>query len=101
MTTTTLLGAAFGIANPAMQNVALDLAPDRISAVSGLRAMFGSLGGAVSVPIVTTVAGSASSVEHGLSIAFIGMAGFFALAALLVYGVPEMQRTPRRRPAAR
>lgn len=79
-----------------MQNLALDLAPERIPAVSGLRAMFSSLGGAVSVPVVTTVTTSADSIERGLAVAFIGLASF-ALAALLVLGVPDgPPESPRR-----
>ena len=38
-------GVFFGIANPSMNNAALDLAPDRIATITGLRGMFMSLGG--------------------------------------------------------
>lgn len=49
-------GAFFGFANPSMNNAALELAPDRIAAITGLRGMFSSLGGAIGIAIGVMIA---------------------------------------------
>ena len=91
-------GLAFGIGNPAMSNAALDLAPDRIPAVAGLRGMFTSLGGTVGVAVITAVTARAESITQGLQLSFACVAVLFAGAGFLVFGIPEMRREPRTLP---
>ncbi|MGE0228127.1 MAG: MFS transporter [Dehalococcoidia bacterium] len=90
-------GAFFGFANPSMNNAALELAPDRIAAITGLRGMFSSLGGAIGIAIGVLIASRASDTGSGLQLAFMVFAVVLAASALFVLGVPEMgsaQRSP-------
>ena len=63
-------GIAFGMLNPSLNNAALDLAPDRIPAIVGLRAMFMSLGGTVGISIILLVVSRSGSTAAGLETAF-------------------------------
>ena len=85
-------GIAFGMLNPSLNNAALDLAPDRIPAIVGLRAMFMSLGGTVGVSLILLVVSRSGSTAAGLETAFTGMAIMLVGSAALVFGIPEMVR---------
>lgn len=82
-------GGTFGLANPALNNAALDIAPDRIAAIAGLRGMFMSLGGTVGISLVVLAGSRAASTEHGMEVAFTAFACVMALATLLVRYIPE------------
>jgi hypothetical protein len=82
-------GAFFGFANPSMNNAALELAPDRIAAIVGLRGMFSSLGGTVGIAVAVLIASRTETTGFGLQIAFTAFALILAASALFVLGVPE------------
>ena len=87
-----MTGAALGIFNPAASNAGIDVAPDRIAAVTSLRGMFLFLGGSIGTPIMVLVTSRASSQAKGLELAFLGLAVVSWLTILLVWGIPEMVR---------
>ena len=82
-------GLAFGIAGPATNNAAIELAPDRIAAITGLRGMFRQLGGTLGTALVVLVASRASSEAVGLQYAFVGMAITGLVTVAFVFGVPD------------
>jgi hypothetical protein len=84
-------GIGLGLAAPASSNAGLQLAPDHVSAVSGLRGMFRQSGGLACVAVLTTVA-SVGSVPGGAQ-----AIGQLALAGLLVVVVPLILRLPNHR----
>ena len=88
-------GFFFGVANPSMSNAALNLAPDRIAAVAGLRGMFSTLGSAIGVAVMVLIASRASSTGAGLQQAFIVMAAVVAVAVVFVAGVPASVNAAR------
>lgn len=83
-------GAAFGIAGPAMNNAAIELAPDKIAAITGLRGLFRLLGGAIGTAIVVLVASRAESMASGIEISFLGLAIVSMLTISLVHEVPDV-----------
>ena len=89
-------GIAFGIMSPSLNNAALDLAPDRIPAIAGLRAMFMSLGGTVGVSLIVLVTSRSSSIASGLELAFTGMSVLLVACTALVFGIPDMDRSRRK-----
>lgn len=99
-----LSGFCFGFSGPAANNAAIELAPDRIAAITGLRGMFRSIGGAIGTSLVVLVMSHASSREIGLERAFLGLAVAAAFVSLLVIGIPDRAATrvptPVREPAA-
>ena len=88
MITVGMGGFFFGVASPAMSNAALDLAPDRIAAVAGLRGMFSSLGSAIGVAVIVLIASRATEVGVGLQTGFIVIAVMIMLSVVFVFGVP-------------
>ena len=90
----TVIGFSMGLNMPAMANAALDIAPDRIPEIAGLRGTFGALGGAVGVALVAMVVSRASSTAVGIEIAFGMIAVLYVASSLLALRVPS---GPRRR----
>ncbi len=90
-----LSGVGMGIANPAANNAALDLIPEKVAAVAGMRGMFRSVGG------VMGTAGLIVALSHFPDKAFGLQQIFFYLAILLlllipvVFLIPDMARERR------
>lgn len=86
-------GLGLGLAGPAANNAAIELAPDRIAAITGMRGMFRSLGGAIGVAVIVLITSTASTTEHGLAMAFVGLSVVTVLTSLLVLGIPDRVAT--------
>lgn len=84
-----LSGFFFGVSGPAANNAAIELAPDRIAAITGLRGMFRSIGGSIGTSLVTLVMSHAATREEGLETAFMGLALAAILVSFLVIGIPD------------
>jgi EmrB/QacA subfamily drug resistance transporter len=84
-----LTGVGFGLSGPAANNAAIELAPQRIAAITGLRGMFRLVGGALGAALMVLVASRAPSVAEGLELGFGGLALLAAASSLLVLGVPD------------
>lgn len=102
-----LSGFFFGVSGPAANNAAIELAPDRIAAITGLRGMFRSVGGTIGTSLVVLVMSHSGSRAAGLEHAFIGLAVGAVLVSFLVIGIPDGAKrrvpatpsTPRPQPA--
>jgi hypothetical protein len=86
-------GAFFGFANPSMNNASLDLAPERIAAIVGLRGMFMSLGGTLGISLMVMIASRAETLAGGIEIGFAVLAAVLLVGALFVLGIPEPRST--------
>ncbi|MSQ36293.1 MAG: MFS transporter [Dehalococcoidia bacterium] len=93
-------GLAFGAANPAMNNAAIDLAPDRIAAIAGMRGMFMTLGGTVGIAVVVLFGAQGVTIAGGIETAFLVFSAVMLLTTLLIPRVPEQARAPAPRPLA-
>lgn len=82
-------GIAFGAAGPASNNAAIELAPERVAAISGLRGMFRSLGGAIGTAVIVLITSRADSTAEGLETAFLGLAGVTLFTIIFVFGIPD------------
>ncbi|MGE0227017.1 MAG: MFS transporter [Dehalococcoidia bacterium] len=85
-------GVFFGIANPSMSNAGIDLAPDRIASITGLRGMFMNLGGTIGIAFVILIASRASDVGDGLDLAYTVLAAILLLSLIAIRTVPEPAR---------
>ncbi|MBI2853816.1 MAG: MFS transporter [Chloroflexi bacterium] len=83
-----LSGLSLGIANPAANNACIELMPDKIATISGLRGMFRLSGGALAISISTVVLHVSSSLPRGFVIMNIGMAVVLLAMTPLVLAVP-------------
>jgi EmrB/QacA subfamily drug resistance transporter len=88
-----VVGMGVGCAAPATNNATLQLAPDNIAAITGLRGMFRQLGGIIYVSIAT--AWLARSLHPGItqSHIFIAQAVILVIMAGLVRLVPDHRGT--------
>ena len=85
-----LSGLAFGISGPAMNNAAIELAPQDIAAITGLRAMFRTLGSSIGGAMIILVTSHSGSIAQGLQRSFLGLAALTASSLLLVRSIPGM-----------
>ncbi|GAA1600266.1 MFS transporter [Kribbella sancticallisti] len=86
-----ITGIGMGLSIPASNNAILQLAPDQISAITGLRGMFRQSGGIVAVSVTTTIL--AHSANGGLAQAH----SFLVFAAVLLLIVPLTLLVPDHR----
>jgi EmrB/QacA subfamily drug resistance transporter len=81
-------GIGMGIAVPASNNASLQLAPDQIAAITGLRGMFRQAGAITAVSVTTAVL--ARSAHPGITQAYV----FVVFAVILVALVPLVRLVP-------
>ncbi|HEV3361440.1 MAG TPA: MFS transporter [Pseudonocardiaceae bacterium] len=84
-----LTGCGMGLSVPAANNASLQLAPDQVAAIAGLRGMFRQSGAIVAVSVTTAIL--ARSTDAGLAQAdtFMIFAALLVLITPLVFLVPE------------
>ncbi len=81
-------GIGMGLANPASNNAALDLAPRQAAGLTGIRGMFRLTGGALSIASIVLALSFFPDKAHGMEVIFL------VLAALLLVTVPLTLRIP-------
>jgi EmrB/QacA subfamily drug resistance transporter len=86
-----LTGIGMGLSVPASNNASLQLAPDQVAAIAGLRGMFRQSGAIIAVSVTTAVL--ARSGDPGIAQAHV----FIIFAALLVLIVPLVFLVPEHR----
>lgn len=84
-----LLGMGLGVAGPSVNQSGLDLVPDQVAAITGLRGMFRALGGVVGTAAMAAMASRSSTPAIGLEHSFIGLIVLAGLGALMVRGIPD------------
>jgi MFS family permease len=84
-------GIGMGAATPAANNATLQLAPDQVAAVAGLRGMFRQAGAITSVSVTSAIL--ARSADPGLAQARV----FLVFAAILVCAPPLILLVPDHR----
>lgn len=84
-------GVGMGLSTPASNNASLQLAPDQISAIAGLRGMFRQSGGIIAVSVTTAIL--AHSPNAGITQAH----SFVVFAAVLLLMVPFTLLVPNHR----
>ena len=86
-----LTGFGMGLSVPASNNASLQLAPDQVAAIAGLRGMFRQSGAITAVSVTTAVIARSSTAQAGVMQAhvFLIFAGILVLMLPLVRFVPE------------
>jgi MFS family permease len=84
-----ITGCGMGLSVPASNNASLQLAPDQVAAIAGLRGMFRQSGAIAAVSVTTAVI--ARSTDRGIAQAhvFLVFAGLLLAALPLVFLVPD------------
>jgi MFS family permease len=84
-----LLGLGMGTAAPAANNACIELMPDRVATIIGIRGMFRQCGGAVSIAVATLVLHSAKNMASGFRIVFFGSVLLMILSIPCIFLMPR------------
>ncbi len=89
-----LFGLGIGICAPAANNACIELMPDRISTIIGLRGMFRQFGGAISIAIATLLLHGMKDMATGFRIVFFGALALMLLSIPCIFIMPSGCKTP-------
>jgi EmrB/QacA subfamily drug resistance transporter len=94
-------GLGMGLANPASNNAAIDLAPDKAASITGIRGMFRLAGGTISISCVVLALSLFQDQARGLDVIFLIFTAVLVLTVPMVLLIPEAGRAVARpeRPA--
>jgi EmrB/QacA subfamily drug resistance transporter len=84
-----IAGAGIGITNPPANAAAIELAPDRLATIAGLRGMFRFMGGVIATPLIVLIVERSPTRAGGLETAFLLLSCATAALMLLGWRVPE------------
>ncbi len=90
-------GLGMGISAPAANNACIELMPDRVATITGVRGMFRQIGGAVSVAVTSLVLQKADSMAHGFFMVFTGLVLLMLITIPAIFVMPA---SPKDAPAA-
>src|SRR5271157_1285463 len=92
-----IIGAGAGLAAPASNNACIELMPDRVSTITGIRGMFRQIGGALSIAVATIILHTSGDMVLGFRIIFLGMAVALIGVIPAVFLMPSSPKTARSR----
>ena len=81
-------GIGGGIANPASNNACIELMPEKVVAITGLRSMFKTVGAALGISLITFILHVSSNPGNGFRIIFISFGLGLLFAVPLVFLMP-------------
>jgi MFS family permease len=82
-------GVGMGMAVPAANNATLQLAPEQISSIAGLRGMFRQSGSIIAVSVTTAILARSADPGRAQAHAFLVFAGIILLAIPLILTIPD------------
>ena len=88
-----ITGIGMGLSIPASNNASLQLAPDQISAIAGLRGMFRQSGGIVAVSVTTAILNHATDAGTTQARSFVVFAAILLLMIPITFLVPDHRGT--------
>jgi EmrB/QacA subfamily drug resistance transporter len=91
-----LSGIGMGIALPASNNACIELMPEKVATITGLRGMFRTVGGALGVSLITIILHSTSDLGNGFKITFISFGLGLLFAIPLVFFMPAGKKEAER-----
>jgi len=84
-----MAGIGLGIALPASNNACIELMPEKVATITGLRGMFRAVGGAFGISLTTMILHWSSTPDDGFNITFISFALVFLFIIPLVFLMPN------------
>jgi EmrB/QacA subfamily drug resistance transporter len=82
-------GAGMGVIAPAANNACIELMPDRVATITGVRGMFRQSGGAVSIAVTSLVLENFSQITQGFKVVFFGLAVIMLLCVPFIFMMPR------------
>lgn len=87
-----LSGIGTGIAMPASNNACIELMPDKVATITGLRGMFRAVGGALGISLITLILHACSNPARGFRIVFISFGLGLLCTIPLTFFLPSGKR---------
>jgi MFS family permease len=84
-----LIGIGLGMLLPAANNACIELMPDKVATITGLRGTFRSVGGVCGISLITIILHLSSTPASGFRTVFIGYGLGLLLAIPLVFQMPS------------
>ncbi|MDO8567883.1 MAG: MFS transporter [Dehalococcoidales bacterium] len=84
-----LIGVGSGLAIPAANNACMELMPQRIATITGVRGMFRQTGGAITIAAYSIVLEFSPQMSTGFAITMIGMGIAVLLTVPMIYMMPS------------
>jgi MFS family permease len=84
-----LNGLGHGTTLPAANNACIELLPEKIGTITGVRGMFRQMGGAIGISVVTLVLHNSSSMQQGFLLVLIGTGLILLLTLPLIFMMPK------------
>lgn len=85
-----ILGLGMGIIMPAANNACIELMPERVATITGIRGMFRMIGGAVSITIASIILQVfQNNMAMGFTIIYLGLAAVLLLSIPVIYLMPR------------
>ena len=85
-------GIGAGMANPAANNACIELMPEKVATITGLRGMFRTVGGALGISVITFILHLSSNPSNGFSVIFILFGLALSSVIPLVFLMPSGRR---------
>ncbi len=82
-------GLGMGCSVPAANNACIELMPDKVATITGLRGMFRNLGSTTGVAVGTVVLHKLGSDARAFAVVFIALAVIMIVTIPVIYGMPE------------
>lgn len=84
-----LSGLGLGVAAPAANNACIELMPQQVATITGIRGMFRQTGGAVSITIATLVLHQVGNMAQGFHFILIGLAIVLLATIPAIFAMPS------------
>jgi EmrB/QacA subfamily drug resistance transporter len=82
-------GLAMGIIAPAANNACIELLPNRVATITGVRGMFRQSGSAVSIAITALMLQNFGNIGQGFMWAFYGLAAILIISIPFIFAMPK------------
>jgi EmrB/QacA subfamily drug resistance transporter len=83
-----IAGIGHGTCTPAANNACIELMPDKVATITGLRGMFRSLGGTLGVAIATVVIHAMGDVNRAFYVVMLAAAGLLLVSLPTIFMMP-------------
>jgi len=84
-----LSGIGMGVASPAANNACIELMPQRVATITGVRGMFRQSGGTISIAVTSLLLENIADMAHGFALVFFGLAAVMVITAPFVFAMPK------------
>ncbi len=89
-----LSGTGIGIAAPASNNACIELMPDRVATIIGVRGVFRQSGGAIGVAVTSIVLHNADTLAQGFTVVLFGLAAILLITIPVIFAMPKSPQAP-------